>query len=180
MVLHSFEDNPASIVFTPPLTIWDTASHYCQITENCLDPDFLAYIKSPDNEFPELAGKVQVDATIALTGTTFSMSFLAFVVPAGTLPNNFKGVLLGQYTFLDQLHYEMIPRKVLHAFGTPIMEDLWGIIKIHTLLQTDGSIKRFADSRAEDKSLGEGEKASTFGTEFSGILREEGNERQSI
>lgn len=177
MVLQPFEDNPASIVFTPRLTIWDTASHSCQITENCLD---LAYIKNPDNEFPELAGMVQVDATIALTGNTFSMSFMAFVVPAGTLPNNFKGVLLGQYTFLDQLHYEMIPKKVLHAFGTPVVEDLWGIIRIHTLLQADGSIKRFADSCAEDKSLDEGEKTSTFSTEFSGILKEEGDEHQDI
>lgn len=55
----------------------------------------LCYIKNHDNEFPELAGKVQVDATIALTDSTFSMSFLAFIVPTGTLPNNFKGVLLG-------------------------------------------------------------------------------------
>lgn len=137
----------------------------------------MAYIKKPDNEFPELAGKVQVDATIALTGSTFSMSFLAFVVPAGTLPNDFKGVLLGQYTFLDQLHYEMIPQKVLHAFGTPIAEDLWGTIRIHTLLQADGSMKRFADSRAEDKSLGEGEKTSTFSTE---LFKEEGDEHQDI
>lgn len=33
MVLRYFEDNPASIVLTPPLTIWDTTSHSCQITE---------------------------------------------------------------------------------------------------------------------------------------------------
>lgn len=122
----------------------------------------MAYIKNFDNEFPELAGKVQVDATIALTGNTFSMSFLAFVVPAGTLPNNFKGVLLGQYTFLDQLHYEMIPKKVLHAFGTPVVEDLWGIIRIHALSQADGSMKSFADSCAEDNLLGGG--AGTFST----------------
>lgn len=116
MVLQSFEGSPANIVFTPPLTIWDTASRSCQITEDYLDPDFLAYIKNHDNEFPELAGKVQVDATIALTDSTFSMSFLAFIVPTGTLPNNFKGVLLGQYTFLDQLYYEMIPQKSAARF----------------------------------------------------------------
>lgn len=29
MVLQSIEANPTSMVFTPPLTIWDTASHYC-------------------------------------------------------------------------------------------------------------------------------------------------------
>lgn len=44
--------------------------------------------------------------------------------------------------------------EVLHAFGTPVAEDLWGIIKIHTLLRADGSMKR----------VGEGEKTSTFGT----------------
>lgn len=37
----------------------------------------------------------------------------------------------------------MIPQKVLHAFGTPVAEDLWGITRIHTLLQADGSMERF-------------------------------------
>lgn len=148
MVAHSLEEGPASVVFTPPLTLWDTASNSCQITEDCLAKDFVEYIRDPVNAFP---GKVQVDATIELTRDVFSMSFLAFVVPAGALPNNFKGVLLGQYTFLDQLHYEMVPRKLLQAFGIPAADDTWGIIKIHTLLQPDGSMRSFADPDEDGK-----------------------------
>lgn len=78
---------------------------------------------------------MQVDAAIALTGNTFSMSLLAFVVPAGTLPKKFQGRITGTIHFLGS---GMVPRKVLHAFDTPVAEDLWVIIRM----------KRFADSRA--------------------------------
>lgn len=144
MNVQSFEGNPTSFTFTPPLTLWDTASHSCQITEDCLDRGFVEYLKDPENEFPELAGKVQVDATIVLSEQICYISFLAFVVPAGTLPNNFSGVLLGQYTFLDQLHYEMIPEKLLHAYGAPVEENMWGIIQLHAMLQADNSLKEFS------------------------------------
>ena len=49
--------------------------------------------------------------------------------PAGSLPNGFSGVILGQRTILDSLECHVVPARVLRAQGTDI-EDQWGEIRL--------------------------------------------------
>ncbi|KAI9827981.1 MAG: hypothetical protein M1819_006824 [Sarea resinae] len=108
--------------------LWDTGAHSCTITEDLLDDEFRAYLRSPQHE-PYRNNKrtlVQVDGLLAYSNTDLEFSCIFEVVSTDLVPNRRSGVILGQRTFLDSLVYKSIPRNILIAKGQTVGEEIWG------------------------------------------------------
>ena len=114
---------PHVTVITTPNVLFDTGSAHCYITEDVIPDSFL-----------QRTNEKAVLCYVALnfSNTVIELSILLHILPAGRLPNGLSGVLLGQRTFLDGLHYEAIPREVLLKMGGQCPEGVWGDIIVKT------------------------------------------------
>lgn len=104
--------------------LYDTGAQATVISEELLSPQFQEFLRTDevhDDEVHEphrTSRLVQVSAHICFTNTVVSLGIITVVQPKETMPNHFKGVILGQKGAIDSLVPEMVPRSFLpHLSG---------------------------------------------------------------
>ncbi|OJD19811.1 hypothetical protein AJ78_00312 [Emergomyces pasteurianus Ep9510] len=101
--------------------LWDTGAHCPTITDDMLPPSFLQKIQS--DEYIAIYGagsghpSIQIALCLQFSNVNFILEGIAIVRPAGSLPNDFSGMILGQHSLLQLIEYYVVPAKVLAAKG---------------------------------------------------------------
>ena len=80
--------------------------------------------KKVHNPYRNASGiRVQVDAYVTFSNSTFRFNTVFTVVPLSDVPNCRSGVILGHHGFIDRLVYTQIPQAVLKRRGEHIKDD---------------------------------------------------------
>lgn len=135
------EPNSPTGRLTVPM-IWDTGSHRTIIARELLSVEFVQSQAEPYHD-PYRSGDnlcVQIDAIIALSNSSVPISCVALIVPKSSMPNQYEGMLFGQFGGIDRLNCRSVPRELLLAKGQDISDEYWGDVIIEEYLNPDGDI----------------------------------------
>jgi hypothetical protein len=133
-VFDADEDDDTTICKLPNTQmLWDRGAHSTVITDDLLPTDFIAHARVDKYLAIYAAASnssvVQVSIEIQFSNCVQLVEGVATIRPAGSLPNGFSGIILGQRTILDSLEYHVVPARVLRARGEDI-EGQWGDIRL--------------------------------------------------
>lgn len=130
------EGDPTAIIDggTYPV-LWDTGCSVTSLPIDLVAPTFRDYIQSPAYPASSANGKIiSVDAVVRLSNTDVHLSFPARVVEK--LPNDLKGVLLGQVGCIDSVQVLQTPA----AFAGGRQSGEWGTMDIRAYIDGDDNI----------------------------------------
>jgi len=108
--------------------LWDTGAHKTIIAEELLSDELRRYLQDPINDPYRSADgvRVQMDAAICFSNSSFEINAIVLVIPKSVMPNERIGILFGQQQCIDHISYRSIPRCILNAKGENLEEGLWG------------------------------------------------------
>ena len=125
--------------------LWDTGAHLTIISDDCLGPEMLKFLREdPANgphrqtgAGPDGVMQVHVSALVRMSNAIIQLDTIAVVMPRQAIPNNRSGIILGQRGAIDRVSYISTPRSILVVEGKDPGEEYWGAFDVVKYLDAE-------------------------------------------